>query len=141
MIPGLEYEQPTTTNNNGVYSASSPSMQSVDMSPHNPSYGEGLHRRRLINGNNGYTNNGVSSSSYHTTPSKAKHLAKKLDLFPKLERDYEVRTEHGGRVTLLGYFVLVVLILAQVVEWRGENGRTVEGVRVDTRWVLLVLYV
>ena len=124
MIPGLEYEQPA----NGY--ASSPSMQSVDMSPQQPANNFGLHRRRTAN-------NGTSSSSHEDayTPSKAKGLARKLDLFPKMERDYEVRTERGGRVTLLCYFIMMVLVMAEVWEWKRLNGEKLEGIVVDTRSV------
>jgi hypothetical protein len=128
MIPGFEYEQP---NNNGYTTSSSPSpsLHSVDMSPQT-SYG--LHQRRRPNSY--IPQNNSDYKDY--TPSKAKGLAKKLDLFPKLERDYEVRTERGGRVSIVGYFVLMVLIMAEIWEWRGLNDQNLEGVVVDTRLVL-----
>ena len=52
-----------------------------------------------------------------------------------MERDYEVRTERGGRVTLLGYFIMMALIMAEVWEWKRLNGEKLEGIVVDTRSV------
>jgi hypothetical protein len=111
-------------------------MQSVDMSPqtsndnNNNTYG--LHRRRPAK-DNGFSNNDYSNHNH--TPSKARSVAKKLDLFPKMERDYEVRTERGASITLIGYFVMFVLVCAEVWEWRGLNSQLVEGIVVDTRLV------
>ena len=130
MIPGLEYEQPHT--NGSTNGHSSPSMQSVDISP---AQNYGL-RRRPPTGN---TNTSYNTSHNHSdddaiyTPSKARVLAKRLDLFPKMERDYEVRTERGGKVTILGYMLIFVLVMAEFWEWRRLNGESLEGIVVDTR--------
>jgi hypothetical protein len=104
-------------------------MQSVDMSPHSSYDNNGLHRRRPAK-DNGFSND---YSNHNHTPSKARSVAKKLDLFPKMERDYEVRTERGASITLIGYFVMFVLVCAEVWEWRGLNSQLVEGIVVDTR--------
>lgn len=152
MIPGLEYEadpayaqQPT--------SPSSQSMTSVDMTSPSPqqyhhqqqqTYGSNdyrmqqLHRRRP-QGGSGYTNgsnNGSSNGMYDADNDKytkrTTRLAKKLDIFPKTERDYTVRTERGGQLTAMGYVLIFILICAEYFTWRGMNGESLEHIVVDT---------
>jgi hypothetical protein len=139
MIPGLEYEPPHG------YNTASPSVQSVEISPQHQSdyhHGQQLHRRRPhANGHsqyNSYNDNDGGDGKY------AKKLSaktvKKLDFFPKMERDYEVRTERGGQATLVGYVIMLVLILAEFWTWRGLNGESLEHIVVDTRYVGCVLF-
>ena len=54
-----------------------------------------------------------------------------------MERDYEVRTERGGTVAILGYFLIFILVLAEWREWSRLNGESLEGIVVDTRLVLV----
>ena len=106
-------------------------MQSIDMSPqHYHANHDGLHQRRRRANNNAHT-----SGEKEYTPSKARGVVKKLDLFPKTERDYEIRTERGARMTLMGYLLIVVLVMAEVWEWKGLNAQRLEGIVVDTRLV------
>ena len=130
MIPGLEYEQPNAYD----FGSPSSSVQSVDMSPRHPA-DYGLHRRRPLdaNGHGQSYCNVDDDSKYAKRPSA--RVIKKLDLFPKMDRDYEVRTERGGKVTLLGYLIMMVLIFAEVWEWRRLNRESLEHIVVDTRLV------
>lgn len=151
MIPGLEYEEPQATSGGGVAESPSASVQSIDMSsPHNTNdhtrfHLQELHRRRPHTGS-GYTNssNGGGSShhnggSHHTADpddnkyAKRSRVVKKLDIFPKTERDYTVRTERGGQLTAVGYAIMAILILAEFMTWRGLNKESLEHIVVDTR--------
>jgi hypothetical protein len=60
-------------------------------------------------------------------------VVKKLDIFPKTERDYTVRTERGGQLTAVGYAIMAILILAEFMTWRGLNRESLEHIVVDTR--------
>ena len=160
MIPGLEYEQPTNVDpTSSTYggSSSSPSAQSintVEMSPQQQTYNNNdsyhmqqLHRRRPHNNGNGYTS--PSSSNYNNNSSynnggggtlyeedkytKVKTPLRKLDFFPKTDREMTVRTERGGQLTAVGYCIMIILILAEYVTWRNMNGESLEHIVVDTR--------
>ena len=142
-------------NSNNMASPSTQSMSSVDVSPGPQSYNndqyhlQQLHRRRPHNGgpanggsyntnggSNGGYNNNSTDNQYHNEENKyavKRKLVKKLDIFPKTERDYTVRTERGGQLTAMGYALMVVLILAEWMTWRGLNGESLEHIVVDTR--------
>jgi len=128
MIPGLEYEQPNAYD----FGSPSSSVQSVDISPQRPA-DYGLHRRRP-RGTNGHSfHNAHEDHKYAKRPSA--RVMKKFDLFPKTDKDYEVRTDRGAKVTLLGYLIMMMLVLAEVWEWRGLNRESLEHIVVDTRSV------
>ena len=158
MIPGLEYEQPTNVDpTSSTYGgSSSPSAQSintVEMSPHQQTYNNNdsyhmqqLHRRRPHNNGNGYTspssfynnnsyNNGGGGGSLYEEDkyNKVKTPLRKLDFFPKTDREMTVRTERGGQLTAVGYCIMIILILAEYVTWRNMNGESLEHIVVDTR--------
>lgn len=156
MIPGLEYEQPTNVDPTSSAYGSPPSAQSVntvEMSPqqlststyNNDSYHlQQLHRRRPHNNGNGYTSPSSSSSNYNNNNgggtlyeedkyTKVKTPLRKLDIFPKTDREMTVRTERGGQLTAVGYCIMVILILAEYVTWRNMNGESLEHIVVDTR--------
>jgi len=63
---------------------------------------------------------------------KRKKIYKSLDFFPKVERDYTVKTEHGGLVSVVGYVVISILVLSEVISWISHNRSTVDNVVVDT---------
>lgn len=145
MIPGLEYEA-EPTHHHAAASPSAQSMSSVEMSPQthgNDQYHlQQLHRRRP-HGGSGYTN-GSNNGRSHTNGgggyddssdkyAKRKRNIKKLDIFPKTERDYTVRTERGGQLTAVGYVIMAILIFAEYMTWRGMNGESLEHIVVDTR--------
>ncbi|KAL7537982.1 hypothetical protein ACHAWF_005959 [Thalassiosira exigua] len=141
--------------------ASSPSAQSMSSVPVSPLASpvaapssddrfrmQQLHRRRphgvsggdsFGNGGGGYgyggTNGGAGPSPYpkdddkYSKPSRA---VRRLDLFPKAERDYTVRTERGGQLTAAGYVLMAILIAAEYLAWRGANGESLEHIVVDT---------
>jgi len=64
---------------------------------------------------------------------KTRKLARRLDLFPKVQEDYQVRTDRGGQVTLFSWVVIGLLVLAEIASHRAEQGRLVEHTYVDTR--------
>ena len=64
---------------------------------------------------------------------KSRRVVRKLDMFPKVQEDYQVRTERGGLVTLVGYGIALILVLAEVANWSSERGRVFEHTFVDTR--------
>lgn len=155
MIQGLEYEDPSSSSAAGYGGSPSPSMnvdnnnnmQSPQQQPtstynNNDAYHvQQLHRRRPHNGN-GYTNgerhNNTSYSSNNNADddkySKSKtRIVRKLDIFPKTDREMTVRTERGGQLTAVGYILMAILILAEYITWRGMNGESLEHIVVDTR--------
>lgn len=143
MIPGLEYE-PDGGPALGHTHASPPgdtSFTSVDMSPQHhraDRYGGELHRRRGGGGGGGYGTNGTSNGGGGRADDDDKYAkrakaVRRLDFFPKTERDYTVRTERGGQLTAAGYAIMAVLILAEYLTWRGLNGESLEHIAVDTR--------
>eukprot|EP00580_Thalassiosira_gravida_P014103 CAMPEP_0201682396 /NCGR_PEP_ID=MMETSP0494-20130426/51598_1 /ASSEMBLY_ACC=CAM_ASM_000839 /TAXON_ID=420259 /ORGANISM="Thalassiosira gravida, Strain GMp14c1" /LENGTH=564 /DNA_ID=CAMNT_0048166153 /DNA_START=107 /DNA_END=1801 /DNA_ORIENTATION=- len=160
MIPGLEYEQSaptsagaTTGDNSHATSATTASDPSYSQSPqthNNDQYHlqqQQLHRRRphtstgYTNGNNNGYNNGANGSSGGSGKNnldddkytkRTTRAVRKLDFFPKTERDYTVRTERGGQLTAVGYCIMAILILSEWMAWRGSNGESLEHIAVDT---------
>ena len=141
MIPGLEYEQQPSNDGGGAdRSPSAASMNSVDISSPQPQYTNNsylnsqqqLHRRRP-HSTNGY-NNDLSNKTYDEDNKYAKvKIVRKLDIFPKTDREMTVRTEQGGQLTAVGYVIMVILLLAEWLTWRGMNGTSLEHTVVDTR--------
>ncbi len=128
--------------------SSSPSVQSVELtSPmQHQQHQHSLHRRRIYNqdgttrtnnGNNNYDADGGYNNDYKCTTKPANstplRAVRKLDIFPKAERDYTVRTERGGQLTAFGYVLMSVLIVAEWMTWSGMNGMSLEHIVVDTR--------
>ena len=79
------------------------------------------------------TNNGRHQFSDDDKYRKRSRAVRRLDMFPKVQEDYQIRTDRGGLVTLVGYGVALVLVLAEVANWSAERGRVVEHTFVDTR--------
>ena len=106
-----------------------------------PSGGYPELRRRQVCNNNNNNNNGYAGSTNYDTASYSKgsksssvtKLAAKLDVFPKTERDYTVRTERGGQLSAIGYAIMLILILAEYETWKSMNGDHNEHIVVDTR--------
>ena len=143
MIAGLEYEQPSNDGGGADRSPSAASMNSVDISSPQPQYNNNsylnsqqqLHRRRphSTNGTNGY-NNDLSNKTYNEDNKYNKvKIVRKLDIFPKTEREMTVRTEQGGQLTAVGYVIMTILLLAEWLTWRSMNGTSLEHTVVDTR--------
>jgi len=148
MIAGLEYEQQPSNDGGGAdRSPSAASMNSVDISSPQPqpqynnnnSYlnsQQQLHRRRphSTNGSNGYNNDLSNRTSYNEDNKYNKvKIVRKLDIFPKTEREMTVRTEQGGQLTAVGYVIMTILLLAEWLTWRSMNGTSLEHTVVDTR--------
>jgi hypothetical protein len=140
MIPGLEYE-PADGGGGSSSSAYNAYQQQQQQYPQSSSPTQ-LHRRRNATTNgNGYNSASSSSSGgnyendnkYNKPPSSIPRAVRKLDIFPKAERDYTVRTERGGQLTAIGYVLMSVLIIAEWMTWRGMNGMSLEHIVVDTR--------
>ena len=143
MRAGLEYEQPSNDGGGADRSPSAASMNSVDISSPQPQYNNNsylnsqqqLHRRRphSTNGTNGY-NNDLSNKTYNEDNKYNKvKIVRKLDIFPKTEREMTVRTEQGGQLTAVGYVIMTILLLAEWLTWRSMNGTSLEHTVVDTR--------
>lgn len=126
----------------GGAASPSPSLDSVDMtppaSPATPTNNGGMRRRHAgqTHAYGGGTNNkgrhhpaGAGDDKYR----KSSRAVRRLDMFPKVQEDYQVRTDRGGMVTLVGYGVALVLVLAEMANWSAERGRVVEHTFVDTR--------
>ena len=72
--------------------------------------------------------NGGDSSSFAPPPS----VVKKLDLFPKVDREFTMTTEGGGLVSVVAYVLIFILVTAELVSWTSANQTTLEHIRVDT---------
>mmetsp|Transcript_29668 Transcript_29668/g.36108 ORF Transcript_29668/g.36108 Transcript_29668/m.36108 type:complete len:476 (+) Transcript_29668:104-1531(+) len=94
-----------------------------------------LRRRNVPHDNNGMlsssTSGGGDSSSYENKR-RVSAAVRKLDMFPKVERDLTVSTDHGGLMTLIGYGVILFLIFCELLGWIGQNRERVEHLVVDT---------
>ena len=96
----------------------------------------GSMRRRHAGQTHAYAtanNNGRRQFSDDDKYRKRSRAVRRLDMFPKVQEDYQIRTDRGGLVTLVGYGVALVLVLAEVANWSAERGRVVEHTFVDTR--------
>ena len=126
----------------------SPSLDSVEMTPpaspaQHHAYGAygggggtsttGMRRRHAgqTHANGRYDGNGFDDK--YAKASRRRARVRRLDMFPKVQEDYQVRTDRGGLVTLVGYGVALVLVLAEWASWKAERGRVVEHTFVDTR--------
>ena len=131
----------------GGAASPSPSLDSVEISPQSSPVhdygvssgggadggGSGMRRRHAgrtgANGQYRQQHQHGDDDKYR----KSKRAVKRLDLFPKVQEDYQIRSDRGGLVTLVGYGIAVVLVLAEFASWSGERGRVVEHTFVDTR--------
>ena len=96
---------------------------------------EGMRRRHIGDQGNGRLSNGSAGSldGNSTKSLRRSHVVRQFDLFPKVERDLTVRTERGGLVSIIGFGVMMVLLLAEFTAWREENRSLREHVLVDKR--------
>ena len=133
----------------GGAASPSPSLDSVDMTPpaspahphsshHSPTNNNGGIRRRHAGQTHAYAagnNNGrhYGAGADDDKYRKRSRAVRRLDMFPKVQEDYQVRTDRGGLVTLVGYGIALILVLAEVANWSSERGRVVEHTFVDTR--------
>jgi endoplasmic reticulum-Golgi intermediate compartment protein 3 len=100
-----------------------------------------LLRRRPAQEMGGYTASTIpapsSNSKYddhhHKAPRSTAAVVKQLDfMFPKVDTEYTFQTESGGVASLIAYFLIALLIVAETWSWMAENGSTRESVMVDT---------
>ena len=125
----------------GGAASPSPSLDSVDMTPpvspaqqnYSTNTSAGMRRRHAGqtqgNANGRYGPPDSADDKYR----KSRRVVRKLDMFPKVQEDYQVKTDRGGLVTLVGYGLALILVLAEVANWSSERGRVVEHTFVDTR--------
>ena len=60
-------------------------------------------------------------------------VVKKLDfMFPKVDTEFTVKTDGGGVTSLVAYFIIVVLVIAESISWMSQNAETVDHISVDT---------
>ena len=130
----------SSVNSYSSINLNTPSSSSHTTSTPSSSYPE-LRRRQIRPDNN--DNNGFGYASPYDTNNRGKNnnksstsvtkLAKKLDVFPKTERDYTIRTDRGGQLTAIGYGIMLILILAEYMTWKNMNSEHNEHIIVDTR--------
>lgn len=119
----------------------SPSLDSVDMTPpvspaqqnYNTTNNTSGMRRRHAGQTHSNANRYGQADSADDKYRKSRRVVRRLDMFPKVQEDYQVRTDRGGLVTLVGYGIALILVLAEVANWSSERGRVVEHTFVDTR--------
>jgi len=131
----------------GGAASPSPSLDSVEISPQSSPVhdygvssggggdggGSGMRRRHVgQTGANGQYDRRQQPYGDDDKYRKSKRAVRRLDMFPKVQEDYQVRSDRGGLVTLVGYGIAVVLVLAEFASWSGERGRVVEHTFVDT---------
>mmetsp|Transcript_17750 Transcript_17750/g.32100 ORF Transcript_17750/g.32100 Transcript_17750/m.32100 type:complete len:528 (-) Transcript_17750:64-1647(-) len=87
-------------------------------------------RRRNID----TSHNDMPSQGDGTYKSRANRSAvvRQLDFFPKVDQDYMVQTDRGGALSMAGYCLMVIFLLAEIFTWVGQNRETVELIKVDT---------
>ena len=129
----------SSVNSYSSINLNTPSSSSHTTSTPSSGYPE-LRRRQIRPDNN---DNGFGYASPYDTNNKGKNnnksstsvtkLAKKLDVFPKTERDYTIRTDRGGQLTAIGYGIMLILILAEYMTWKNMNSEHNEHIIVDTR--------
>ena len=112
----------------GGAASPSPSLDSVDMTPpvspaqqnYSTNTSAGM-RRRHANGRYGQPDS--ADDKYR----KSRRVVRKLDMFPKVQEDYQVRTDRGGLVALVGYGLALILVLAEVANWSSSIPLSIPG--------------
>lgn len=82
--------------------------------------------------NGAYGNGNADADDKYGSKSVRRRMVRRLDMFPKVETDLEVKTERGGLVTLVGYGIVFFLVLNELLAHRAMNQDTIETVVVDT---------
>lgn len=60
-------------------------------------------------------------------------VVQKMDfMFPKVHSDFLVQTDRGGAASLVAYILVAALLLAETVNWIGQNKATTEHISIDT---------
>lgn len=72
--------------------------------------------------------NGMDMSNDYRS---SKTVVKKLDLFPKVDTEYTVKTDGGGIASIVAYVLIFVLIGAECVAWVSQNNKTSEHLSVE----------
>ena len=81
----------------------------------------------------------TASSSYDSSnngkghkPNRAQ-VVEKLDfMFPKVDKEFTVRTKSGGVASLVGFGLVALLCLAEIITWVSQNGNETTRTSVDT---------
>ena len=120
----MEWETPQKTYQSPAYTTPSPSA------------GTGM-RRRVANPNahsSASFSNDVSSpdAKYGNKSNKSiNRNLKKLDIFPKVEKDLTVKTDNGGFMTIVAYFLTIIIVLAEIYNYRSLNNTVTQHMSVD----------
>lgn len=92
-----------------------------------------IRHRTVVKNDSSYS---ASNQNNHNDDDNGKKLKQKvvrnLDFFQKVERDYTVKTEHGGLITIIGYIIMSILVISELYNWLDLSQSTVENVIVDT---------
>jgi len=94
--------------------------------------GSGLRQRTNIQTNLNINTQASQIDSKYGKPKMSRTIVQKLDMFPKVERDLTVQTNNGGLATIVGYFTVAILVLAEYWSWKTGNNQTSEHFIVDT---------
>ena len=104
--------------------------------PASPNQG-GLRRRGVDHSSQSYYRNGSTSGTSAGSGGGGgggsnKVVVQRLDfMFPKVDREFTVQTKGGGVATLAAYGLIAVLLLAELVNWMGQQNALVEHIQVD----------
>lgn len=115
---GASYNNYAATYGGGATSSSNPA--------------DGGLRRRTTAATPLYGNaSGEDSNGKSKGPSRA--VVERLDiLFPKVDREFLVKTKGGGIVSMIAYILIGVLCLAEVITWLSQNQADISNTFVDT---------
>lgn len=83
----------------------------------------------------GYNNHHYNGDYYDGKGSKGKKSStvEKLDfMFPKVAEEFVVKTHGGSIATMVAYGLILILILTEIVNWRGQNSLETSTAVVDT---------
>lgn len=99
--------------------------------PASTSPGDGGLRRRNPTP---YTSMAISDDSNGKYNKAAKRaVVERLDiLFPKVDREFVVQTKSGGIMSFVAYGLIIILGLAEIIAWVGENQAELSRTFVDT---------
>lgn len=90
--------------------------------------GSSLRRRNVDAAALSRPSNGMGASDSYQS---SKTVVKKLDLFPKVDTEYTVKTDGGGIASIVAYVLIFVLIGAECMAWVSQNNKTSEHLSVE----------
>jgi hypothetical protein len=92
--------------------------------------GSGMRRRTVPSSQqSSFSNNPSSPTAKYDKP--LKRNLKKLDIFTKVEQDLTVKTDSGGIMTILAYFLTLIIVLAEIYNHRSLSSTVTQHMIVD----------